>query len=119
MNSSSALPGKIIELQRSDRTLASHDTKTLVQTTDFRVVQIRLPAGTKIPTYEAIGEIIIHCLEGCISVVAQGIGHKLTSDQLLYLVAAEPFSILAEEDSSVIATIVSPTRGRKINVIGS
>jgi len=56
-----ARPGEIVELHRADRDLSVHSTATLIKNADFRIAQIHLPAGNEIPTYEAHGQIILHC----------------------------------------------------------
>lgn len=118
MSNSRARPTEIVELQLPDRNLSIHDTKTLIQTADFRVIQLRLPADSELPTYEANGQIILQCIEGHVTVGAEGQEHTLKANQLLFLTTNAPFSISAVQDSSVLATIVSPTDNR-IDVIGN
>ena len=118
MNKSKTRPAEIVDLQLPDRNLSLHETSTLVQTSDFRVIQLRLPAGSVLPTYEAHGQIILHCLEGHIRVRFDGEEHELNAHQLLFLTTNSPFGIAAIEHSSLIATIVSPT-DRRQDVIGN
>ena len=118
MSEPTGLPAEMIELQRSERNLSVHDTVTLLQTPEFQLIQIRMPAGSGIPNYEAHGQVILQCLEGDISVHVQAQPHRLTPHQLLFLNVNEPFSISAAEDSSILATIVSPTSGREVDIIG-
>jgi hypothetical protein len=51
-------------------------------------------------------------------VFALGQPHVLKAGQLLYLVVNEPFSIVALSDSSIIATIITPTSRRRTDLIG-
>lgn len=117
MNKSRTRPTEIIDLQLPDRNLSIHDTKKLVQTDAFRVIQLRMPAGSELPTYEADGEIILHCLEGHVSVRAAEQEHTLEAHQLLFLATNAPFSISAVEHSSILATIVSPS-SQRVDVFG-
>jgi len=118
MNSSESSPAEIVDLQLPDRNLSVHDTSTLIQTNDFRVIQLRLPAGAMLPTYEAQGQIILQCLEGQVLVRADGHEYPMGAHQLLFLTTNSPFAISAVEHSSVLATIVSTTK-RRIGVIGN
>jgi quercetin dioxygenase-like cupin family protein len=118
MHRSLTQPGEVVELEMRERDLSAHDTTTLVRTDDFRIIQTHLPAGSKIPTYEAHGQIVLHCLDGHVSVFALGQPHVLKAGQLLYLVVNEPFSIVALSDSSIIATIITPTSRRRTDLIG-
>jgi len=85
MNRSKTRAAEVVDLQLPDRNLSIHDTSTLVQTNDFRVIQLRLPAGSLLPPYEAHGQIILHCLEGQIIVRFDGEEHTLDAHQLLFL----------------------------------
>ena len=38
----------------------------------MEIVQLVMPAGANLPTYEAHGEIILHCLEGRVALTALG-----------------------------------------------
>ena len=118
MNTPKTRPAEIVDLQLPGRNLSIHDTNTLVQTDDFRVIQLRLPAGSELPTYEAHGQIILYCLEGKILVRFNAEEYTLDAHQLLFLSVNAPFAIAAVEHSSVIATIVSPT-DRRMDVIGN
>ena len=118
MSNPNAQPGEVVELQRSDRNLTIHDTKTLIKTSCFRVIQIRIPEGSTIPTHEAYGDIVIQCLEGGILINASRLTKELVADQMLYLEISEPFTITAVVDSSLIATFVSAT-GTDDGIIGS
>jgi quercetin dioxygenase-like cupin family protein len=90
----------------------------LAKTYDMEIIQFIVPAHRDVPTYEAQGEVILHCLEGRVSVVALGNAHDLKAGQLLYLSKNEPFSIQGIEHASILATIVSAKQGSNVDVIG-
>src|SRR5581483_1743512 len=90
----------------------------LVRTDQVEIVELTIPAGTGIPRYEAQGELILHCLEGDVTVRAGGERHDLLAGQLLYLLLGDPFSVYAAEDSRVLATIVAAKEGPRVELIG-
>lgn len=116
MSLSNSTAGNVVELQTSDRDLSVHKTSTLIKTSDFRLVQIRMPGESIIPTYEAFGEVIIQCLEGCVSINAKGVSKELTSNQLIFLEVADPFTIEAKDNSSLLVTMISPNRNQDQHV---
>ena len=113
-----ATPGDIVELRPFATLHDRHEQIVLVKTQDVEIFQLFLPAGSKIPTYEAEGEIILQCLEGRISLAVLGEPHELRAGQLLYLSLNEPFSLEGLEHASVLVTIMAPKQGRNVELIG-
>lgn len=111
-------PGEILDLALLGRGLKTRQQASLIKTSDVHVVQILVPAGKEVPTHEAEGQIILHCLEGRVAVNAIGECRELKAGQLLYLVPNEPFSIQGVQDASVLATIVRPKQGLDVELIG-
>ena len=91
---------------------------TVLKTDAVKVMQLLVPAGQKIPIYEAEGEIILHCLQGSVAVSALGRVQTVRSGELLYLGANEPFSIEGAETASLLATVVAAKLGSKVETIG-
>ena len=90
----------------------------LVKTNEVEVVNLIVPEGIAIPTYEAPGEAILHCLEGQIQVRANGNQHLLRTGDLLYLLVDEPFSLQGIEDASLLVTIIASKTGPNVPLIG-
>ena len=109
-----ATPGDIVELRPSAANQETNELTILVKTQDVEIIQLCIPAGAKIPTYEAEGEIILHCVEGRVSLAVLGEPHELRAGQLLYLALNEPFSIEGLEQASVLATIIAPKQGPNV-----
>ena len=112
-------PGEVIDLRPPETTRDAHHLSLLVKTQDVEIVQLQIPAGSSIPTYEAAGEIILHCLEGRISLAALETSCEMKCGELLYLTLNEAFSIQGIEDATVLATIIVSKEGPNTEVIGS
>lgn len=113
-----ARPGEIIHLRHCDEGLQSPQQLPLVRTGDVEIVQFVIPAGAELPTHEAQGEIVLHCLEGRIEVRALKMSRELTAGQLLYLTTNEPFSMRGMEDASMLAIIIVPKEGPSVELVG-
>jgi quercetin dioxygenase-like cupin family protein len=111
-------PGEIVDLALVGRGQETRRQASLIKTNDVHVVQILVPAGKEVPTHEAEGQIILHCLEGRVAVNAIGECRELKAGQLLYLVMNEPFSIQGVQHASVLVTIIRPKRGLDVELIG-
>ena len=90
----------------------------LVKTPQVEVIQLIVPAGRDVPTHQAQGEIIVHCLEGRIALSALGKVYDLTPAQLLHLSIDEPFSIRAIDNASVLVTLIAAKTGGTVELIG-
>jgi quercetin dioxygenase-like cupin family protein len=114
-----ATPGQVVELQSTTTTRSSNQITVLVKSRNVEIVQLSVPAGATIPTYEAAGEIILHCLRGRIRMCAFGEWRELRTNQLVFLSVNEAFSIEALEDAAVLATIITAKQGENIELIGT
>ena len=111
-------PGKVIDLRPPETTQDAPHLSLLVKTQDVEIVQLQIPAGSSIPTYEAAGEIILHCIEGRISLAALETSCEMQGGELLYLTLNETFSIQGIEDATVLATIFASKDGPNVELIG-
>ena len=112
-----AIPGQIVDLHLA-KPSAENRLTVLVKTPDVEIIQLSIPAGSKIPTYEAEGEIILQCLEGRVALTVLGEFHELKAGQLLYLAQNEPFSMQGLERASVLTTIIARKQGPNVELIG-
>ena len=113
-----AIPRQVLTLGTLAPQGIESSTTILVRTDQVEIVELTIPAGTAIPRYEAQGELILHCLEGDVTVRAGGERHDLLAGQLLYLLLGDPFSIYAAQDARVLATIVAAKEGPRVELIG-
>lgn len=114
-----ARPGSVIDLQPPGATLGKRHKARLVKTEDIEIIRLVIPAGERIPRYKAPGEVILHCLEGRLSVAAGGKVHELNTGQLLYLSALKTFSMRASENTLMLVTIALPKTGGRVELIGA
>jgi quercetin dioxygenase-like cupin family protein len=99
--------------------MQSPEHSLVVHTGEVEIIHFIVPAGVNLPTHEAQGEIVLHCLEGRLEVLALREVRQLVAGQLLYLAINEPFSMRGIEDSSLLATIVLPKQGPAVELLGT
>lgn len=111
-----AVPGQVIDAWAS--WTDGEAKSTILRTPHMEVMRLHVNANSRVPTYEAAGEITILCVQGRIVVEALDLRAELNTGQLLYLLLNEPFSLIGEEESSLLITVmrtsspsVSPTIG--------
>lgn len=80
----------------------------LAKSQTLEVRRLNLAKGREVPTHQARGEITVHCLEGRITFTAGATTRELGAGQLIVLAAAEPHSLAALEDATVLVTKVNP-----------
>ncbi len=97
-----ATPGERIDIGPLGDTLADAKTGTLFKTDSMEVLRLVLPAGKKIAEHKAPCEIAVQCIEGRVQFTAMNKTTELTSGTMLYLPVAEPHSLQAVEDSSLL-----------------
>jgi quercetin dioxygenase-like cupin family protein len=105
---SHAKPGEIVEVRPLGPALVTTQTKTLLRAKQVEVIRLVIPAGKKIQEHKAKGEIVVHCLEGCVNFTAFGKTQILEAGQLLYLPTGEPHSVEGIENASLLLTILLP-----------
>lgn len=113
-----ARPGELVDVRPMGAALDTKQKTPLIKTEDMEIVQIVVPAGANLPTYEAHGEIILHCLEGRISLTALGETYDIRAGQLLYLLVHEPFSMRGIENASLLVTFLRPPQDFNVELIG-
>lgn len=111
--------GDVIDVRPLGTMPETRQKTVLVKTTDVEIARLFIPAGEQIPTYEAQGEIIVHCLDGHLRLDAVGESHELRAGQLLYLSVNEPFSMRSIANSLLLLSIVLPKKGQSVELIGS
>jgi quercetin dioxygenase-like cupin family protein len=86
--------------------LPGAQTTTLLKTDAMEVIRLVLPAGKEIAEHKAPGEITVQCLEGKVLFTAHGEPRELAAGKFLYLSTAEPHALKAQENSSLLVTIL-------------
>lgn len=90
-----------------------HDAKStqLLSTGAVELVRLVVPAGRRIPTHRAAGEITLQCLEGRIAFEHEGVIRELLPGDLVHLCPQESHAVTAIEDASLLVTLVRPHPG--------
>jgi len=112
-------PGETVDVRRLGAAPGTTRKALLVKTVNVEIIHVVVPAGGTIPTHEAQGEVILHCLEGRVSLAALGKTHELKAGQLFYFCTNEPFSIQGVEQTSLLVTIIAPKHGQTVKLIGN
>ena len=73
--------------------MAQAKTSTLAKTDDLELIRLVVPAGKRLPTHRAPGEIVVQCLEGRVEFVAGATTTELAAGQMLYLIAGSLHSL--------------------------
>jgi quercetin dioxygenase-like cupin family protein len=100
-----AVPGQVVDVHPLGARLTAQKSIALFKSQDLEVMRLVLPAGKSLPPHRVRGEITIQCLEGAISVSAEGADHVLRAGQMLYILRNALHGVLALEDASMLLTI--------------
>ena len=101
-----AKPGELIDLRPLGPASAGTKSHTLIKTGMLEVIRIVMPAGKELPPHAVPGEITVQCLEGQVEFHIGQVPHAMTEGTMLYVGAGEQHSLRAEQDSTVLVTIV-------------
>lgn len=91
--------------------LAAAKSERLLSTGAVELVRLVVPAGRRIPSHRAAGEITVQCLEGHVAFEHEGTVRDLRPGDLVHLCPQESHAVTAIEDSSVLVTLVRPHPG--------
>ena len=112
-------PGKTVDVQQLAAEPITRRKTLLVRTAEMEIIHLVIPAGETIPTHEAQGEIVLHCLEGQVSISTLEKAHELKAGQLFYFRINEPISIQGIEQASLLVTIITAKLGKNVELFGN
>ena len=102
-----AQPGEVIDVRPLGPALGGTLTATLVKSPTLEVIRLIIPADKETcHHHEMAGEVVVHCLEGLITVQINGDSCVLEAGQMLYLSGGQPHLLRGIEDASVLLTIL-------------
>ena len=113
-----ANPGRTVCLEPLTSIDETSRKTTLVKTPQVEIIQLIVPAGRDVPTHQAQGDMIVHCLEGRVSLFALGKTYDLKPGQLLHLSLEDQFSMRGIDNASVLVTLVAAKTGGAVELIG-
>jgi quercetin dioxygenase-like cupin family protein len=98
--------GEVFDLRPLGVALATKKTSSLLKTDHVELIRLILPAGQETSEHYAAGELIIHCLEGRVGLMAHGETRELAAGEMVHLASGEPHAIKAIVDAGVLLTVV-------------
>jgi quercetin dioxygenase-like cupin family protein len=101
-----AKPGEVVDLRPLGSKLKEVKTAAIIKSDRFEAVRLIVLAGTEIPPHKVPGNIMLHCLEGCVSLGLAESSLTLSSGEWVYLGGGEVHSLKGIEDSSLLLTIL-------------
>ena len=101
-----AASGDLADVRPLGASIHQSKTSTLLKTDHLEVIRLVLAAGKKIATHAVEGEATVQCLEGRVDFFVGKARHELTPGWLLYLAGSQEHAVQAQEDSSLLVTIL-------------
>lgn len=101
-----AKSGEVVDLRPLGIGLAGAQTTAIVKTKKFEAARIVVHAGTDIPPHQVAGPIMLHCLEGHITLGLPDSTLELMAGRWIYLDGGVRHSLQGIEDSSLLLTIL-------------
>lgn len=101
-----AEPGEVVDVRPLGDGLGTAVTHTLVKSDAMEVIRLLLPAGKEIPRHCAPGDMTLQCLEGRVDLAVADNQLQMTQGSMVHLLSSQPHSLRADEDSSMLLTIV-------------
>lgn len=98
--------GEIANLRPLGSKLATAKTTALVKEKHFEAVRLIVRAGAEIAPHRVAGDIMLHCLEGCVAISTARSNLTLGAGEWLYLTGGEVHGLKGMEDSSLLLTIL-------------
>lgn len=108
-----AQPLDVINIHPLGTALIETPSHSLLKTEKLQLMRVVLIAGEGMPPHHIEGEVSILCIEGLVSVKTPAHNCNLAPGQLVVLPPGEPHSVLAEDDSSLLVTLLLHQQGPK------
>ncbi len=105
-----AKPGEVVDLGPLGDKLNNVKTAAIVKSDNFEAVRLVVLAGTEIPPHKVPGAIMLHCLEGRVSLGLANSTVMLSAGEWVYLTGGETHSVKGIQDSSLLLTILFATK---------
>lgn len=106
-----ARSGEVVTLAPLGGGLADARTTALVKTDSFEAIRLILRAGEELPSHRVSRRFTLHCLEGRVTIALDAASKELAAGQWVYFDGGIPHGLRAEEDSSLLLTILLPATG--------
>jgi quercetin dioxygenase-like cupin family protein len=114
----SASIGEVIQVRPVGSELKAAQLVTRIKTEALEIFQLIVPSGQLVPTHELQGDVVVHCLEGRVSLKALGVIRDLKAGELLCFYSNEPFSVKGIEATSLLITVARTSPRENEQLIG-
>lgn len=101
-----ARPGELVDLEDWPTDVEPGQSHAIIVTDTIEVARLVMPEGKTLPEHEIAHPIIIQCVKGEIELTTKRARQALAPGQLVHLLADDPYSLSALEDSIVLLTII-------------
>ncbi|MET0520233.1 MAG: hypothetical protein ABW005_15535 [Burkholderiaceae bacterium] len=81
---------------------------SLIKTEHMQLLHLVLHRGQSLPQHKLAGELSLQCLAGRVRLSTPGLELPLSAGQLIVLRGGEPHTLLAEQDSCLLLTLLLP-----------
>jgi quercetin dioxygenase-like cupin family protein len=98
--------GEIVDLRPLGEALSQARTTAIVKAKTFEVARLIVHAGSAINPHQVPGPIMLHCLEGRVSLGLAETELELSAGQWVYLDGGARHSVKGIEHSSLLLTIL-------------
>jgi quercetin dioxygenase-like cupin family protein len=105
-----ARPREVVDLRPLGDKLKDAKTAAIIKSEHFEAVRLVVLAKAEIPPHKVSGNIMLHCLEGRVSLGLADSSIVLSAGEWIYLTGGEMHSLKGIEDSSLLLTILLGTR---------
>lgn len=98
--------GEVVDIKPFEENFKEAYSFALLRTQNFEVMRLALPTGKSFPPHHLEGECTIECIEGVVELHAHGKAQTMRARQLVYLGPGVEHSLVANEDASVLVTML-------------
>ncbi|WP_280152478.1 hypothetical protein [Piscinibacter sp. XHJ-5] len=103
-----AQPGQPIDISPLGPGLAHAASHAILKTQALELMRIVLKRGAELPAHSVYGECTLLCLEGAVTIQAEGTSCELRPNHIVLLPALQMHAVRALEDASLLLTIQLP-----------
>lgn len=100
-----AKPAELVDLNQWPNDVEAEQSHTLIRTDTLQLSRIVLTKDKALPEHSIESPVIIQCVKGLLELATTRATQTIGPGQLVHLVAEDPHSILALEDSIILLTI--------------
>lgn len=104
-------PGTPIDARPLGGRLADTPSHALLKTGSLELMRVVLRAGETLPPHAVDAEATLHCIEGSVRVQVGDRESRLGSGTLVLVPAGHAYAVRADEDASLLVTMLLPYGG--------